>query len=50
MNQQLVPHYQRVKRMIADRIKAGTWNPGDRISSEAELVKALGVSRTILLD
>ncbi|WP_303980638.1 histidine utilization repressor [Dongia mobilis] len=45
MNQQLVPHYQRVKRMIADRIKAGTWNPGDRISSEAELVKALGVSR-----
>lgn len=45
MNQEIVPHYQRVKRMIADRIKAGTWNPGDRISSEAELVKALGVSR-----
>ena len=45
MNQQLVPHYQRVKRMIADRIAAGSWTPGDRISSEAELVKALGVSR-----
>jgi GntR family histidine utilization transcriptional repressor len=45
MNQDIVPHYQRVKRMIADRIKAGTWTPGDRISSEAELVKALGVSR-----
>lgn len=45
MNQEIVPHYQRVKRMIADRIKAGGWNPGDRISSEAELVKALGVSR-----
>ena len=45
MNQQLVPHYQRVKHMIADRIAAGSWTPGDRISSEAELVKALGVSR-----
>jgi GntR family histidine utilization transcriptional repressor len=45
MNQEIVPHYQRVKRMIADRIKAGSWNPGDRISSEAELVKELGVSR-----
>lgn len=45
MNQEMVPHYERVKRMIAARIKAGTWNPGDRISSEAELVKALGVSR-----
>lgn len=45
MNQEMIPHYQRVKRMIADRIESGTWNPGDRISSEAELVKALGVSR-----
>lgn len=45
MNQEIVPHYQRVKRMIADRIEDGGWNPGDRISSEAELVKALGVSR-----
>ena len=45
MNLEIVPQYQRVKRMIAGRIKAGSWNPGDRISSEAELVKALGVSR-----
>lgn len=45
MNQDIVPHYQRIKRMIADRIAAGTWNAGDRISSEAELVKAFGVSR-----
>lgn len=45
MNQEIVPHYQRVKRMIAERIEAGSWTPGDRISSEAELVKALGVSR-----
>jgi GntR family histidine utilization transcriptional repressor len=45
MNQAMIPHYQRVKRMIADRIKSGTWRAGDRISSEAELVKALGVSR-----
>jgi GntR family histidine utilization transcriptional repressor len=45
MNQEIVPHYQRVKRMIAERIAAGAWQAGDRISSEAELVKALGVSR-----
>jgi GntR family histidine utilization transcriptional repressor len=45
MNQQIVPHYERVKRLIGERIKAGTWGPGDRIASEAELVKALGVSR-----
>jgi GntR family histidine utilization transcriptional repressor len=45
MNQEIVPHYQRVKRMIAERIAAGAWHAGDRISSEAELVKALGVSR-----
>lgn len=45
MNQEMVPHYERVKRLIGDRIKAGTWQAGDRIASEAELVKALGVSR-----
>jgi GntR family histidine utilization transcriptional repressor len=45
MNQQIVPHYERVKRLIGERIKAGIWGPGDRIASEAELVKALGVSR-----
>lgn len=45
MNQEIVPHYERVKRLIGQRIKAGTWRPGDRIASEAELVKALGVSR-----
>lgn len=45
MNQQIIPHYQRVKRLIAERIKGGTWTPGDRIASEAELVRELGVSR-----
>jgi GntR family histidine utilization transcriptional repressor len=45
MNQQIVPHYERVKRLIGERIKAGTWRPGDRIASEADLVRALGVSR-----
>ena len=45
MNQEMVPHYQRVKRMIADRIAAGGWHAGDRISSEAELVRSFGVSR-----
>lgn len=45
MNREIVPHYERVKRLIGERIKAGTWRPGDRIASEAELVKELGVSR-----
>lgn len=45
MSQEIIPHYQRVKRMIAKRIAAGTWNAGDKISSEAELVKELNVSR-----
>jgi GntR family histidine utilization transcriptional repressor len=45
MNREIVPHYERVKRLIGQRIKAGTWRPSDRIASEAELVKELGVSR-----
>lgn len=45
MNREIVPHYERVKRLIGERIKAGTWQAGDRIASEAELVKALSVSR-----
>lgn len=45
MNREIVPHYERVKRLIGERIEAGTWQAGDRIASEAELVKALGVSR-----
>lgn len=45
MNREIVPHYERVKRLIGDRIKSTKWQPGDRIASEAELVKELGVSR-----
>src|SRR5215475_7058635 len=31
--------------MISGRIQAGDWRPGDRIASEAELVRDMGVSR-----
>lgn len=37
--------YRRVKDHVRRRIQAGDWRPGDRISSEHELVAALGVSR-----
>src|ERR1044071_7779971 len=31
--------------MISSRIQSGDWRPGDRIASEAELVRDMGVSR-----
>jgi GntR family histidine utilization transcriptional repressor len=37
--------YRKVKRHIQDRIESGASGPGDRVASEAELVRALGVSR-----
>ncbi|MEI8632569.1 histidine utilization repressor [Vibrio sp. PP-XX7] len=39
------PIYQRVKRAIITQITAGTWQENDRVPSESELVKELGVSR-----
>jgi GntR family histidine utilization transcriptional repressor len=41
----LLPRYSQIKRMISSRIQSGSWRPGDRIASEAELVRELGVSR-----
>jgi GntR family histidine utilization transcriptional repressor len=40
-----LPRYSQIKRMISARIQAGEWRPGDRIASEAELVRDMGVSR-----
>jgi GntR family histidine utilization transcriptional repressor len=40
-----LPRYSQIKRMISSRIQAGDWRPGDRIASEAELVRDMGVSR-----
>lgn len=40
-----LPRYSQIKRMISARIQAGDWRPGDRIASEAELVRDMGVSR-----
>ncbi len=40
-----VRRYQQVKDFILDRIETGQWRPGDRILSEAELVRKLGASR-----
>jgi GntR family histidine utilization transcriptional repressor len=37
--------YRKVKSHIQDRIESGQCGPGDRVASEAELVRALGVSR-----
>lgn len=39
------PLYAGVKEMILSRIRSGQWQPGQRISSEYELVAELGVSR-----
>ena len=40
-----LPRYSQIKRMISTRIQSGEWRTGDRILSEAELVRDLGVSR-----
>src|SRR5215470_8049591 len=40
-----LPRYSQIKRMISSRIQSGAWRPGDRIASEAELVRGMGVSR-----
>src|SRR5438445_3774692 len=37
--------YQQVKDHVDKKISSGEWGHGDRISSEAELVSELGVSR-----
>ena len=37
--------YAKVKQMIVARINDGDWRPGDRLPSENELVRDLGVSR-----
>ena len=45
LNNELLPRYSRVKRMITERIDSGEWAPRHRIPSESELVRDLGVSR-----
>jgi GntR family histidine utilization transcriptional repressor len=45
LNSDPAPRYSQIKRMISAQIQSGTWRPGDRIASEAELVRDLGVSR-----
>jgi GntR family histidine utilization transcriptional repressor len=37
--------YQAVKDHVRERIRSGKWRPGGRVSSEHDLVAALGVSR-----
>ncbi len=41
----VVLRYQKVKDFILSNIEGGTWRTGDRIMSEAELVRELGASR-----
>jgi GntR family transcriptional regulator, histidine utilization repressor len=45
VNTDPLPRYSQIKRMISSRIQSGDWRPGDRIASEAELVRDMGVSR-----
>jgi len=40
-----LPRYQQVKEYIINRINSGSWLPGMKIDSEAELVASIGVSR-----
>lgn len=39
------PRYAAIKQSICDALREGTLKPGDRVSSEAELVEQFGVSR-----
>lgn len=39
------PAYERIKRVVSTRIRAGQWKEGDRLPSEHQFVAALGVSR-----
>lgn len=43
-----IPYYIQLKDIIDGRIKDGTWTPGDRLPSEAELCELFGVSRTVV--
>ncbi|MFI8418163.1 histidine utilization repressor [Serratia sp. NPDC078593] len=45
MNDTPAPIYQRVKQAIMNQIRAGHWQPHQRVPSESELVAELGVSR-----
>ncbi|MCJ9427808.1 histidine utilization repressor [Kordiimonas marina] len=40
-----LPRYEQVKRHILERIERGDYTAGDKLPSENELVRALGVSR-----
>jgi GntR family histidine utilization transcriptional repressor len=45
MSETPAPIYQRVKQAIVSQIRAGHWQPHQRVPSESELVSELGVSR-----
>jgi GntR family histidine utilization transcriptional repressor len=45
MDQQPAALYQKMKNFIQGRIENGALNPGDRVMSEADLVRDFGVSR-----
>lgn len=40
-----MPLYLKIKEHVTGRIREGAWRPGDRIPSESELTRELGVSR-----
>ena len=43
-----VPLYVQLKDLLAEQIEIGSWRPGDRLPSEAELCGRFDVSRTVV--
>jgi GntR family transcriptional regulator len=43
-----VPYYVQLKELLVEQIEHGSWLPGDRLPSEAELCARFGVSRTVV--
>jgi len=43
-----VPYYYQLEGFLREQIQHGTWKPGEKIPSEAELCAAFDVSRTVV--
>ncbi len=43
-----VPYYYQLEEFLREQIENGTWKPGQKIPSEAELCAAFDVSRTVV--
>ena len=41
----VIPLYKQIVRALSDSIANGTYRPGDKLPTEAELIEQFGVSR-----